>query len=94
MTAGWIADVLGKDEVTINYRSVENLLEAYGSNPMKELKFVKSRYDFETMVDEGLDERYRTDKYFPKDVSFIEAEMPIDFKNEALAMTSETLKEG
>ena len=61
---------------------------------MKKLEFAKSRYDFEKMMDEGVSARYRSEEYFPKDVSFKEADMPIDFKNEALSMTSETLKEG
>ena len=73
---------------------MENLLGVYGSNPMKQLEFVKSGYDFDRMVDEGLPEQYRTEEYFPKDVTFKEPEMPIDFKNEALIMAEETLKEG
>ena len=94
MTAGWIAKILGETEVTINYRSVENLLGTYGSNPMKNLQFSKSGYDFIRMVEEGLSEEYRTEEYFPKDVTFKEPDMPIDFKNEALMMAEESLKEG
>ena len=61
---------------------------------MKNLHFAKSNYDFEQMVGQGLPEKYRSEKYFPKDLSFKEPDMPIDFKNEALAMTSESLEEG
>ena len=54
MTAGQIANILGIDEVQINYRLVEDMsndfFEAkwcYQSNPLPELELVKCKGDFE-----------------------------------------------
>ena len=42
MTAGHIAQGLGRSKVAINYLASENLIKLFGCNPMPELEFVRS----------------------------------------------------